>query len=73
MIYFIQFNISFKIISSSFSEKKFRVYLHNTVVQFNFAGNLFIITLYNTIHGVQSNFRVSYPFHVIMRVKCIDV
>ena len=27
--------------------------------------------LYNTIVGVQTNFRVSYPIHVITRVKCI--
>ena len=26
--------------------------------------------LYNTIVGVQANFRVSYPIRVIMRVKC---
>ena len=29
--------------------------------------------LYNTIAGVQSNFRVSYPIRFIMRVKCIDI
>ena len=28
--------------------------------------------LYNTIVGVQANFRVSYPIRVISRVKCID-
>ena len=28
--------------------------------------------LYNTIVGVQYNFRVGYPNHVIMRVKYID-
>ena len=28
--------------------------------------------LYNTIVGVQANFRVSDPIHVISRVKCID-
>ena len=28
--------------------------------------------LYNTIVGVQANFRVSYPIRVILRVKCID-
>ena len=27
--------------------------------------------LYNTIVGVQANFRVSYPIRVILRVKCI--
>ena len=27
--------------------------------------------LYNTIVGVQANFRVSYPIRVISRVKCI--
>ena len=27
--------------------------------------------LYNTTVGVQTNFRVSYPNHVILRVKCI--
>ena len=27
--------------------------------------------LYNTIVGVQANFHVSYPIHVIERVKCI--
>ena len=27
--------------------------------------------LYNTIVGVQANFRVSYPICVITRVKCI--
>ena len=27
--------------------------------------------LYNTIVGVQANFRVSYPIRVIMRVNCI--
>ena len=29
--------------------------------------------LYNTIVGVQANFRVGYPINVIMRVKCIDI
>ena len=29
--------------------------------------------LYNTIVGVQANFRVSYPIRVITRVKCIDI
>ena len=29
--------------------------------------------LYNTIVGVQANFRVDYPIRVIMRVKCIDI
>ena len=29
--------------------------------------------LYNTIAGVQANFRVSYPICVITRVKCIDM
>ena len=29
--------------------------------------------LYNTIVGVQVNFRVSYPICVITRVKCIDI
>ena len=29
--------------------------------------------LYNTIVGVQDNFRVSYPIHVITRVKYIDI
>ena len=29
--------------------------------------------LYNTISGVQANFRVSYPNHVITRVKCIVI
>ena len=28
--------------------------------------------LHNTIVGVQASFRVSYPIHVISRVKCID-
>ena len=28
--------------------------------------------LYNTIVGVQDNFRVSYPICVVTRVKCID-
>ena len=28
--------------------------------------------LYNTMVGVQANFRVSYPIRVISRVKCID-
>ena len=28
-------------------------------------------SLYNTIVGVQANFRVSYPIRVISRVKCI--
>ena len=28
--------------------------------------------LYNTIVGVQANFRVSYPIRVISRVKCLD-
>ena len=28
--------------------------------------------LYNTIVGVQANFRISYPNRVITRVKCID-
>ena len=27
--------------------------------------------LYNTIFGIQANFRVSYPNRVISRVKCI--
>ena len=27
--------------------------------------------LYNTIVGVQANFRVSYPNHVISRIKCV--
>ena len=30
-------------------------------------------TLYNTIAGVQANFRVSFPVCVITRVKCIDI
>ena len=29
--------------------------------------------LYNTIVGVQVNFRVSYPIRVITRVKCIVI
>ena len=29
--------------------------------------------LFNTIVGVQANFCVSYPIHVITRVKCTDV
>ena len=29
--------------------------------------------LYNTIAGVQANFRVSYPICIITRVKCTDI
>ena len=29
--------------------------------------------LYNTIFGVQANFRVNYPNRVITRVKCIVI
>ena len=29
--------------------------------------------LYDTIVGVQDNFRVNYPIRVITRVKCIDL
>ena len=29
--------------------------------------------LYNTVVGVQDNFRVSYPIRVITRAKCLDI
>ena len=31
----------------------------------------YVTTLYNTIGGVQANFRVGYPDRAISRVKCI--
>ena len=51
---------------------------HKSMVEFDFGPNQtthFGVTpqpLYNTIVGVQANFRISYPNRVVTRVKCID-
>ena len=48
--------------------------VHITVMYFRMSDiNVTPQPLYNTIVGVQANFRVNYPNRVITRVKCIAI
>ena len=58
-----------KIFTKTHTHRKDKNYI--PIIYFVYRGYNIPQPLYNTIVGVQDNFRVSYPNRVIMRVKCI--